>query len=52
MFPMQGAQVQYLVGELRCCMPCSMVKNKKKLYLPQAYQMKIDEGHLLEIRIV
>ena len=29
-FPMQGAQVQSLVGELRSCLPCGMAKKKKK----------------------
>ena len=30
MLPLQGAQVQFLVGELRSCMLCGAVKNKKK----------------------
>ena len=28
--PLQGAQVQFLLRELRSCMPCQVVQPKKK----------------------
>ena len=46
MLPLQGAWVQFLVGELRSCMPCGMAKKFKKwLLLEGRFEGLLQMGH-------
>lgn len=38
---MQGAEVRFLVGELRCCMPHSVAKRKKKLMAKVRFPLQL-----------